>query len=166
LSEPLRIVILGWGNPSRGDDGLGPALMRKVEAWREQHSQAGNIDLVEDFQLQIEHALDLDGRDMALFIDASASCSAPFTFTRLAPDRDSSFTTHELSPESVLHVYRQVHSSSPPPSFLLSIRGESFELGQSIAGLAAAHLEAAWAFLASLLHHIDPEAWEDRLTVR
>jgi hydrogenase maturation protease len=159
-------VILGWGNPSRGDDGLGPAMMRRVEAWLEQHSQAGNIDLVEDFQLQIEHALDLVGRDMALFIDASASCAAPFTFTRLSPDRDSSFTTHELSPESVLHVYKQVHNNPPPPCFLLSLRGESFALGQPIAEPAAAYLEAAWAFLALLLHHIDPQAWEDRLTVR
>ncbi len=162
----MQLVIFGWGNPSRGDDGLGPALMARVEAWLEQHAQVGNIFLVEDFQLQIEHALDLAGRDMGLFIDASASCEPPFEFRRLAPASDSSFTTHELSPEAVLHVYAQVHHEAPPPCFLLSVRGEAFELGQPLSESSAKYLDQAWAFLSPLLHHISPEVWEEHLLVR
>jgi len=163
MNTHARLVILGWGNPSRGDDALGPELMRRASALLEQRP---DIHLVEDFQLQVEHALDLEGRDLALFIDASVSCAPPFSFSRLGASQDESFTTHAISPESVLHVYGQVHASPPPPCFLLSVRGESFELGEPLSAAGSVHLEAAWDFLAGLLEEVSLQAWEERLTAR
>jgi len=157
-------VILAWGNPSRGDDALGPELARRARDFTEHSDGAENIEIVEDFQLQVEHALDLEDRDLALFIDASASCSAPFTFTKLEAARDDSFSTHALSPEAVLEVLQQVHPGPGLPAFLLAVRGESFELGQPLGVRAAANLEAAWAFLQQLLRQIDAGVWEGWIT--
>ncbi len=64
----MSVVVFAVGNPSRGDDALGPLLM----AWLEQQARPG-VQLVGDFQLQIEHALDLEGHPLALFIDADGS---------------------------------------------------------------------------------------------
>ena len=58
-----HVVVLGWGNASRGDDGLGPLLLARVEALGLSH-----VTAIEDFQLQLEHALDLKGADLALSI--------------------------------------------------------------------------------------------------
>jgi hydrogenase maturation protease len=138
--------------------------MRRAEELLEGHPAAASIELIQDFQLQIEHALDLQGVDLALFLDASVSAAAPFTFTRLASSQDNSYTTHELSPSSVLHVYGQMNLGPAPPSFLLSVRAEQFELGTDLAPAAQANLEAAWALLLQLFAHLEVPFWEARVT--
>lgn len=156
-------VLLGYGNPSRGDDALGPLLLERAEAWAADHPEA-DLALVADFQLQIEHAEDLRGRGLALFLDADASCPPPYRFRRVAPVRDDSYTTHELSPESVLHVFGAITDEPAPAAFVLSVRGERFELGEALSAPAAEHAEAAWVLLRSLVDDPRPEAWAARVT--
>ena len=153
----MRLVVLGWGNDSRGDDGVGPALLARVAAagWPE-------LTTVEDYQLQIEHALDLVDADCALFLDAGKDTPAPFAFTRLAPKRDATHSTHALSPEAVLDVYLQVRGEAPPPAFALCVRGERFELGEGLSSAAVERLELAWDFVKTLMAEQSVEAW-DRL---
>jgi len=140
-------LIFGWGNPSRGDDALGPLLLDRVEALRSGHPEWGEVDLLTDFQLQVEHALDLEGRRRVLFVDASAEAlDSPYRVTWLGPARDSSFTTHALSPQGVLHVYAAMTAKPPPPCQLLVIAGEAFELGTPLSGAAGANLEDALAW--------------------
>ena len=62
------LLVFGWGNLSRGDDALGPLC---VERLRATVAQAANIEYLDDYQLQIEHALDLVGRQRVLFVDAA-----------------------------------------------------------------------------------------------
>jgi hydrogenase maturation protease len=147
----VRVLVLGWGNPSRGDDALGPELVGRLEAlaadrpgWR-QHA------FVTDFQLHPEHALDLAERDLVLFADASLEAPAPFCLSRLTPAQDRSFTTHAMSPSAVLAVYRQMFDHEPPHAYLLAIRGETFELGEPMGAAAAQHLEAAVTLAISML---------------
>jgi len=137
-------LIFGWGNPSRGDDALGPLLLERVEAMLSDHPEWGAVDLLTDFQLQVEHALDLEGRERVLFVDASAAArDVPYGVSELAPARDSSFTTHALSPQGVLHVYQDMKDTPPPPCHLLAIAGEAFELGSPLSPAAGANLDAA-----------------------
>ena len=88
-------LIFTWGNPSRGDDALGPALYELL-----QQENLNGVDLLTDFQLQIEHSIDLEGRKRVLFVDASTSANAPFELTRLQPEQDTSYTTHAMSPSA------------------------------------------------------------------
>lgn len=147
----MSALIFAWGNPSRGDDALGPALIERLEAALPQHPEWGGVALLTDFQLQPEHALDLDGCERVLFVDASVSCAAPYAFDRLRPVRDFGYTTHAMKPEALLAVFRQVTGREPPPAWLLTIRGDSFELGEPLGAGARAHLEAAAGFVESLL---------------
>lgn len=150
----MATVLFGYGNPSRGDDALGPLLLERVEAWLARHPES-DLVAVGDFQLQIEHVLDLDGRDRVLFVDAHASCAPPFEFRPVAPAEDGSFSTHALSPAALLQVFRSARRVEPPPAFVLGVRGERFELGGALSAAAAANLEAAWLFLETLLERGD-----------
>jgi len=158
----MGAVLFGYGNPSRGDDALGPRLLERAAAWLEGRPEL-EVETVADFQLQIEHALDLQGRDLALFLDADAACRGAFAFRPVAAARDESYSTHELSPGAVLQVFRQVEHHPPPPAYVLSIRGERFELGEPLSSAAEAHLEAAWTFLQGLLEDPRPAAWTAKL---
>lgn len=139
-----RTLVFGWGNPSRGDDALGPLAVAAIEGWAHP-----DVDCLTDYQLQVEHALDLVGRDRVLFVDATLAADAgdvPFTVTRLAPAADASYTTHEMSPAAVLHVLRHVLGRIPPPAWLLAVAGTRFDLGAPTSGAALTHLDAALAW--------------------
>jgi hydrogenase maturation protease len=129
--------VFGWGNPSRGDDALGPLFVERIEALR-----LPNVDCLTDFQLQIEHALDLKGRQRVLFVDACAS-TATFSAQRIAPARDATFTTHAISPQSVMQTYADLEKTAPPPCWLLAIGGHSFELGEPLSAQASNNLQIA-----------------------
>lgn len=143
LTPPL--LVFAYGNPSRGDDALGPELLQRLEAL-----DPPDTELLTDFQLQVEHAVDLAGRERVLFIDASVSAPPPFTFTRLRPERDASYTSHAMSPGAVLHAYRELYGTPPPAAYLLAVRGEHYELGAPMSAQASAHMETAFGLLQEL----------------
>lgn len=144
-----RIVVLACGNPSRGDDGLGPALAERVAALAAASPHAVRVET--DFQLAPEHAADVAESDAAIFVDASVAAASPFEFTRVTARRDPAFTSHAMSPAAVLAACRDAFGREPGAAYALAIRGESFELGEGISAVAAARLEAAAAFLAQVL---------------
>jgi hydrogenase maturation protease len=141
------ILIFGWGNPSRGDDALGPLFVERIEALR-----LTGVECLTDFQLNVEHALDLLGRERILFVDASLDAEPPYRHSRLLPGRDASFSTHAMTPEAVMQVYADLHDNAPPPCELLAIRGDRFELGEPLGTTAAANLEAALHWAGQWLH--------------
>lgn len=157
MTAPL--LVFGYGNPSRGDDAIAPQLLARLEA-----RQPVDAELITDFQLQVEHALDLVGRELVLFIDASVAAPAPYAFTRLTPQQDASYTSHEMSPAAVLHVYQEIRGSEPPPCFLLAVRGEFFDLGAPLSEAAEKNTEAAFTLLQELCANLHLEEWESRLS--
>jgi hydrogenase maturation protease len=146
LSPPAvaPVLVFGWGNLSRGDDALGPLCLEHL---RDALASDAEVECLDDYQLQIEHALDLVGRQRVLFIDASLTCQAPFEVSLLEAAQDASFTTHAMSAQAVMQVFRTMRGESPPPCTLLAIRGERFELGEPPSSDALANLAAAlqWA---------------------
>ena len=149
MSEPARgrapVLVLAVGNPSRGDDALGPELAARLEA-----AALPDIEVIVEFQLQIENALDLVGRERVIFIDAGTGTPAPFELRRAAPAADFLHTSHALSPEAVLATYERVTGAASPEAWVLCVRGEAFELGEGLSEAAGRHLEAAWEQLRRL----------------
>ncbi len=136
-------LIFGWGNPSRGDDALGPLFVEHFAELAGRHPEWGEVECLTDFQLQVEHALDLQGRQRVLFVDASLDAPAPCSLVRIEAARDDSFTTHAMSPQAVLKVFADIDDGAPPPCWLLAIRGERYELGDGLSAEAAQNLPAA-----------------------
>ena len=136
-------LIFAYGNPSRGDDALGPLFLERASTQFSAEIAAGALELLGDFQLQVEHALDLVHRTRVLFVDASVSCAEPFALTEALPARDTSFTSHSLTPAALLHVYDSTATAPRPRAWVLAIRGYGFELGEGMSTRAAANLDAA-----------------------
>ena len=149
------VLIFTWGNPSRGDDALGTEIYEQLQI-----DDLDNVDLLTDFQLQIEHVVDLEKRERVLFIDASVSATAPFEFHRLKPVQDDSYTTHAMSPESLLATYEKVHREAPPPAFMLSVRGYDFGLGLPMSEMASSNLCEAIGFIRQLVLNTSSNNWE------
>jgi len=139
------VLVLAVGNPSRGDDALGPMLAEMVET-----AALPGVEVVTEFQLQVENSLDIEGRERVIFIDAGVGTRAPFEVREAIPAADFLHTSHALSPEAVLATYLRIKGEAPPPATIVCVRGESFELGEGLSHDAATHLQAAWPMLASL----------------
>jgi hydrogenase maturation protease len=146
------VLVLAIGNPSRGDDALGPLAAQRLA-----ELALPGVEVLTDFQLQVEHALDLLGRELVVFVDAAASGDSPYELRPLAPAADASHTSHSLSPAAVLDAYRRLTGAEPPPSRLLAIRGHDFDLGLPPGRAASANLRAAVAALTSYLHDALPQ---------
>ncbi|MCX7192593.1 MAG: hydrogenase maturation protease [Proteobacteria bacterium] len=164
----VPVLIFAVGNESRGDDALGPLLLRELDAWlssedvgREKgQGFVEQFELIEDFQFQIEHAMDMKDRKLILFIDAGMDTRAPFAFYRLQANNEPVLYSHALAPEALLKVYAQFYHQVPPDTFVLCIKGESFELGEAPSPEALANLASALQFIKQRLLDADALAWD------
>ena len=157
MNKPL--LLFGYGNPSRGDDALGALVLEFVQ----HHINLSGLELLTDFQLQVEHALDLQNRQLVLFVDAAVNSGKPFNFSELKAEKDNSYTSHAVSPASVLSVYETVINLPPPPSFMLSLQGANFELGEGLSTIAASNLNLACRFIRQLFDQPAATAWRQKI---
>ena len=140
------VLVYGYGNPGRLDDGLGPALAEAIGA-------RGLPDVQADatYQLQVEDAARIADFDAVVFADADAGCAAPFELRELAPRAATAHTTHAVAPESVLALARELFGSRVA-GYVLGIRGARFDaFGERLSPEGRANLEAAAAHLEALL---------------
>ncbi|MBK9033719.1 MAG: hydrogenase maturation protease [Myxococcales bacterium] len=145
------LLVLGIGNPSRGDDALGPRFVELAALALADQISAGALELLTDFQLQIEHALDLTGRARVVFVDASVRAAPPFEVTPVVAAADRRALTHALAPAALLAAHADAFGP-PPPAWVLAIRGHGFELGDDLSPAARAHLDAALAWFVTFAY--------------
>lgn len=142
MTVPAPWLVLAVGNPSRGDDALGPLLVDRLRDIGVE--RANEVELRAEYQLQVEHALDIDGRRGVLFVDAARAGVAGLALARVAPRRGRGAFTHALEAPALLEVVERV-AGLAPPAWLLAIEGERFELGEGLSPAAARRLDDATA---------------------
>jgi len=145
----LKLLVIGIGNPSRGDDALGPKLIERLA-----ERDLPEVELLTDFQLQVEYLLDLHGRTAVIFVDASVSCQEPFVCSPASANHDATFSTHTMSPEAVLDAYAVHYQCAPPAAYILAIRGYSYDLGDPLSVSAARNLDAAETYILERLDQL------------
>ncbi|GIK86111.1 MAG: hypothetical protein BroJett026_15920 [Betaproteobacteria bacterium] len=93
MRRPLRpFLVIGIGSPSRGDDALGPLLVEGIEAM-----DLPGVERLTDFELQVEHALDLPGREEVVLVDATVTGESPCSLAgagRGRPDARARIAPH------------------------------------------------------------------------
>ena len=141
------ILLIGFGNPGRLDDGLGPALAERIE-----RLALANVTADSDYQLTVEDAAEAARHDVVIFADADVGGPEPFYVRRLSPSGGTlSFSTHSVTPAAVLTLARELFRAEPE-GYLLGIRGYEFdEFGERLSEGAAENLEAAATYLAAAL---------------
>lgn len=135
------LLIVAWGNRSRGDDALGPRLLDALGRALT-HEQAQHVDLLEEHQLHPELALDLVGRQRVLLIDADPQAASPFALQAVVAGPDASLSSHAISPQALLAVFEELHGRHAPPVTLMGVHAAQFGLGRPLSPEAEAVLPA------------------------
>ncbi len=142
----VRVLLIGYGNPGRLDDGLGPALAAAVEKLA-----IPGVKVDAAYQLSVEDAAAVAEHDVVIFADADVAGPEPFWFRRIEPGPTWSFSTHSVEPAAVLGLARQMFSARTE-GYILGIRGYDFnEFGERLSDRARANLDAAVAFIEPML---------------
>jgi hydrogenase maturation protease len=141
ISGLPRILVLGYGNPGRQDDGLGPAVAAEIGllGWP-------NIKTQDNYQLNIEDVIDVAEHDIVWFVDASKTGTLPYTVQDLSAVSTLDFTSHFVRPEFILAIAEQ-YFGRQPRAYLLAIRGYEFEFVEELTDGARDNLRAALAML-------------------
>jgi hydrogenase maturation protease len=153
-----RILLIGYGNPSRGDDGLGPALAEKIDA---QRSPGVTVEI--DYQLSVEHAALVAEHDVVVFADAAADAEAPFYFRRVPAVAGEAGLSHGMTPAQVMFLARSCFGSTSDGYLLGMCATDLRGFRETLSTGATAALDAALTFLRSLLD-LDPREWPERET--
>lgn len=142
-----KVLVVGYGNPDRCDDGLGMALAERVRAL-----DIPGVDVEVKYQLNVEDADLVAKHDVVLFLDACLCAPPPFMLREVEARAGTlEFTTHSLAPEGVLGLAQDVFRA-PTKGYALAVRGYDFhDVGDQISKDAAKNLEAALSFLVGAL---------------
>ena len=141
-ANAAEVLVIGFGNPGRGDDGLGPALAERIAAAR-----LPGVEVEIDYQLVVEHAAMVAGVGTVYFLDATVDATLePFVVRRIQPEPGLDFTSHVLAPGRVLALAAELYGARPE-AWLVSIPGEDFELDERLSRPARDRLEAAFEHL-------------------
>ena len=145
-----KILIYGYGNPGRQDDGLGPVFVGKMQEWVAENGVA-NIFLESNYQLNIEDSLQLSEMDCAIFVDASKFGPA-FSLKKLNAKKYYPISTHSISPEVLIYLCKELYNKKPRAS-ILTIKGHKWDIGEGISSQAEANLKKALSQIKALLHN-------------
>jgi hydrogenase maturation protease len=136
-----RILVYGFGNPGRQDDGLGPRLAEMIDG-----DGIPGLSVESNYQLNIEDAALVADADCVIFVDASLSGEGPFFFEEIGPADEITFTTHEISPQSVLALGDELFGSRVK-AYILGIRGYQWDFAEGLSDQARDNLSLAHEFL-------------------
>ena len=140
------VLMIGYGNPCRLDDGLGPALATRLDALA-----IKGLFIETDYQLVVEHAYEIAKYDYAIFADSAIGGKPPFSFTEIQKsDKQQQFSSHGLTPEAVMFIARSMFGAKTK-GYILGIRGYEYEgFGEEFSNGAKKNLEAALSFVLGL----------------
>ena len=141
-----KVLIIGYGNPGRADDGLGTAFAENIR-----NLNLDNTDIDSDYQLSLEHALDIANAHLTILADAHVSCQEPFIIKKVSPSNSFNFSTHNMSPENLTSIAEQI-SSNKKEVYILGIRGYEFnEFRESLSEKALDNLHKTYECFKSIL---------------
>lgn len=145
MAPETKILIYGFGNPGRQDDGLGVLAAEKIEKWSKKE-KINSINVDYNYQLNIEDAAEMTDRDIVIFIDASKEEINDYLFTRIRPSNKLEFTTHSISPSYLLNLCEIIYDKSPE-AYLLHIKGYKWDFLGDMTEEAKSNLRKAYNFL-------------------
>ena len=131
-----RVLIIGYGNPLRSDDGLG--WHAAVQLFRS--SASHDVEELPCHQLTPDLAEVVSHADTVLFLDSTHEGSpGEFRCTEIKPIEGSPSFTHHLSPQGVLGMAATLYGVVPH-AWLLTICGRNFEPGETLSAEVAGRI--------------------------
>ncbi len=150
----MRTLIIGYGNPSRRDDGVGLAVVNELrrrlgvcgldETADGFDDLGGPLDTLFLQQLTPELAETLAQYDRVVFVDAHLAQTGDDLVRQasLGPNLDPALVSHHFKPGRLLALAQALYGHAPSAE-LISIRGFDFDFDTTLSPLTAQGVQVA-----------------------
>ena len=138
------LLVIGYGNSLRSDDGVGPRVAEAVEALK--------LPGVRTFvcqQLSPEHAETISHARRVVFVDAAVDAPKEVQLRKLEPAGTSQSMAHAADPRTVLALARDVYGHTPE-AWWLTIPAVNLEFGENLSPEAQRGLHEATKLIQSI----------------
>ncbi len=147
-----RVLIIGYGNSLRSDDGFGWHVARELAA----RPQLPDVEVIACHQLTPDLAEQVGRAGLVIFIDAARGVwPALWKCDKVEPaskeKRSGVFQfTHSVTPGALLHWAAELYGGFPE-AYCISVSAEVFEAGESLSPALCAALPQLLSQVESLM---------------
>ena len=138
-----RWLVIGYGNPLRGDDAAGSVVAARLAALA-----LPGVTIATPHQLVPELAPQLATADRVLFVDASHG--AAVAIERILPDPSATGLGHAATPGRLLALAADLYQARPP-AWLVKVPARHWEIGAGLSETTATAIGQAVAEILDLL---------------
>lgn len=149
------ILVIGYGNTLRGDDGVGYQVAEAIQAW-----DLDGVKALPCHQLTPELAAEIALAQQVIFVDAAIAPSSnqpDMTLESITPEVGIPFTTHAATPSALLALAKWLYDVAPIAS-QLTIPAHDFDMGETLSPITARGKVLALARLRMVLQHTNGDA--------
>ena len=116
-------LIIGIGNNTRQDDGLGWCFLDMLEK-----DGFNSQNLLYKYQLMVEDAELIGEYETVIFVDAcKTAISNGFEIERIYPAKQVAFSTHEVPPNQILNLCETIYNKKPK-AYIIKIQGFEWDI--------------------------------------
>ncbi len=151
------VLVVGYGNPLRSDDGVGPAVAERLAT----DPRLRGADVRAEHQLTPELALDASAASLLVLVDAAEDVAAgESAVRRLGPggaagggpvEEAGPPLTHHLDPAALLGLARQLFGAAPAEVVIIGIGPASLEVGETLSSVVETAVSRAVELIADLV---------------
>ena len=126
MNTSTRLLVIGYGNTLRGDDGVGPRVAEAVEELR-----LPGVSTITCQQLSPEHADSISQAETVVFVDAAVDTPNEVQLRPLEPSDSSQLMAHAADPRTMLALARDVFGHAPK-AWWLTIPAVTMEFSETL----------------------------------
>jgi hydrogenase maturation protease len=135
--QRVQLLVIGYGNELRRDDGVGPKVAASVAKWN-----LPGVRALICHQLMPELADPIASAERVVFVDASVGEAYAVQMRDIEPSNSLQIVTHAADPRSLLALAKQTFGHCPPASWL-SIPIQDLDFGDELSPLAQKGISVA-----------------------
>ncbi|WP_199336959.1 hydrogenase maturation protease [Oscillatoria sp. FACHB-1407] len=138
------ILVIGYGNSLRGDDGVGPHIASHVATWKIPHVEAIAVQ-----QLTPDLAERLIEVDLVIFVDANLTHTKTVQVCPITISDSGMVTGHWCEPSILLAITQALYGHHPK-AWWVTVPGSNFDLGETFSALIQQEINVAL----EAIHHL------------
>jgi hydrogenase maturation protease len=147
------ILVIGYGNPLRQDDGVGQRVAQTVARW-----QVPNVHAIALHQLTPDLAEQMAEADLVIFVDAEVrSHGSDVQLHPIALAETGTLINHTCDPSTLLAITQALYQTHPRAWSVL-IPGTAFEFGHPLSPMAENGIETALEIIDQLIRSERPHS--------
>jgi hydrogenase maturation protease len=143
-----RVLVVGYGNALRSDDGLGWHVAERLAV----DPRFGGVEILQRHQLTPELALDVSAAAVVVFVDATTSLSSGEVSVERVERLEHAGDTwsHHVSPSGLVALSQQLYGRSAEV-YVVSCGMQSDEMGERLSPVVEAAMPTVIDAVAELV---------------